>query len=60
MRFSLLLWAGWLLPLAPAFAQTPVSPAPSLGMPPARPAPPPQVLLMRVAQDGSGDYRTIQ
>ncbi|RZK37222.1 MAG: pectin esterase [Hymenobacter sp.] len=29
-------------------------------MPPARPAPLPQVLLMRVAQDGSGDYRTIQ
>ncbi|TVT39684.1 pectin esterase [Hymenobacter setariae] len=29
-------------------------------MPPARPVPPPQVLLMHVAQDGSGDYRTIQ
>ncbi|RZK24132.1 MAG: pectin esterase [Hymenobacter sp.] len=29
-------------------------------MPPARPAPAPQVLLMRVAPDGTGDYRTIQ
>ncbi|MGI4761526.1 MAG: pectinesterase family protein [Janthinobacterium lividum] len=48
-----------LLPLAPARAQT-TPPAASLGMPPARPAQPPQVLLMRVAQDGSGDYKTIQ
>ncbi|WP_151089091.1 pectinesterase family protein [Hymenobacter baengnokdamensis] len=55
-----LLWAGCLLPLTPAFAQSTTPAASSLGMPPARPAPPPQVLLMRVAQDGSGDYRTIQ
>jgi len=29
-------------------------------MPPARPAPPPQLLLLTVAPDGSSDYRTIQ
>ncbi len=48
-----------LLPLTPTLAQT-VPPATNPAMPSARPAPPPQVLLMRVAQDGSGDYKTIQ
>ena len=47
-----------LLPLAALGQATP--PKPADGMPPAGPAKPPQVLLMRVAQDGSGDYRTIQ
>ena len=54
MRYALLLA---LLPLA-TLAQTPAPNPP--GMPPARPAPPPQVLLLRVAPDGSGDYRTVQ
>ena len=44
-----------LLPLA-ALGQA----KPADGMPPAAAPKPPQVLLMRVAQDGTGDYRTIQ
>jgi len=60
MRLRYFFWAGALLPLAPAFAQTPAPAAAALGMPPTRPAPPPQVLRMTVAPDGSGDYRTIQ
>jgi len=60
MRFRYFFWAGALLPLAPALAQTSAPAAAGLGMPPARPAPPPQVLRMTVAPDGSGDYRTIQ
>jgi pectinesterase len=52
--------AAFLLPFATLGQAVPTPPKPADGMPPARPAPPPQVLLMRVAQDGSGDYRTIQ
>lgn len=54
----LFFFAASLLPLATLAQTTP--PAPADGMPPARPAPPPQVLLLHVAQDGTGDYRTIQ
>jgi pectinesterase len=49
-----------LLPLATLGQTAPTPLKPADGMPPARPTPPPQVLLMRVAPDGSGDYRTIQ
>ncbi|RYY19141.1 MAG: pectin esterase, partial [Cytophagaceae bacterium] len=48
-----------LLPLA-ALAQTAPPTTNPLGMPPARPAPPPQKLLLTVAPDGSGDFRTVQ
>ena len=60
MRYFSYAAAAILLPFAAIGQATPTPPKPADGMPPARPAPPPQVLLMRVAQDGSGDYRTIQ
>ncbi len=62
----LLLLGSSLLPLSAALAQnlpaapTPPAAANAPGMPPARPAPPPQKLLLTVAPDGTGDYRTIQ
>ncbi|MGI4866643.1 MAG: pectinesterase family protein [Janthinobacterium lividum] len=56
MRPLYFLAASLLLPLATLAQTTP----PANGMPPARPAPPPQVLRINVAADGTGDYRTIQ
>jgi pectinesterase len=57
VAFALLPLSAWSQAVAPT-PSTP--PKPADGMPAARPAPPPQVTLMRVAQDGTGDYRTIQ
>jgi pectinesterase len=58
MKYAAYAAFALLLPLAALGQATP--PKPADGMPPAGPTKPPQVLLMRVAQDGSGDYRTIQ